>query len=62
MAESPNPDRVLAAALSAGEAKSWVDVVSRQVAALKFGSVQITVHDGRVVQIETSVKVRFDKP
>jgi len=62
MAELPNPDRGLAAALSAVEAKSWLEVVSRQVAALKFGSVQITVHDGRVVQIETSVKVRFDKP
>ena len=62
MAESPNPDRGLAAALSAVEAKSWLEVVSRQVEALKFGSVQITVHEGRVVQIETSVKVRFDKP
>ncbi len=39
----------------------WVDIVERQVRALKFGSVQIMVHDGRVVQIETSSKIRFDK-
>ena len=62
MAESPNPDRGLAAARSAVEAKSWLEVVGRQVAELEFGSVQITVYGGRVVQIETSVKVRFDKP
>lgn len=41
---------------------NWLEVVERQVGALKFGSVQITVQDGRVVQIETSVKVRFDRP
>ena len=42
--------------------QQWLDVVERQVSALKFGSVHITVHEGRVVQIETSVRVRFDKP
>lgn len=41
---------------------SWKELVERQVSALRFGSVLITVHEGRVVQIETSVKVRFDKP
>jgi hypothetical protein len=42
--------------------QQWLDVVERQVNALKFGSVHITVHEGRVVQVETSVRVRFDKP
>ena len=41
---------------------SWQDVVERQVDALRFGSLQITVHEGKVVQIERSVKVRLDKP
>lgn len=45
-----------------GGAESWLEVVERQVGALRFGSVAITVHEGRVVQIETSVKVRFDRP
>ncbi len=40
----------------------WQDVVERQVSALRFGSLQITVHEGKVVQIERSVKVRLDKP
>lgn len=39
----------------------WQDVVERQVSALRFGSLQITVHEGKVVQIERSVKVRLDK-
>ena len=39
----------------------WLEVVEHQVSALKFGSVHITVHEGRVVQVETSVRVRFDK-
>jgi len=40
----------------------WKELVERQVNALRFGSVLITIHEGRVVQVETSVKVRFDKP
>jgi hypothetical protein len=39
----------------------WLEVVRKQVAALRFGVVQITVHDGRVVQVETTERVRFDK-
>lgn len=42
--------------------EGWLKVVERQVEALRFGSVQITVHDGRVVQIEATVKVRLDRP
>ena len=30
------------------------------VRALRYGSVEISVHDGRVVQIETREKVRFE--
>lgn len=41
---------------------NWLDVVNHQVEALRFGSVEITIHEGRVVQVETSTKVRFDKP
>jgi len=58
MAPAINPER----AVAAPEGEAWLEVIERQVKALKFGSVQITVHEGRVVQIETSVKVRFDKP
>lgn len=46
---------------SSKNTRSWLEIVDRQVKSLRFGSVQITVHEGRVVQIETSTKVRFDK-
>lgn len=50
------------AEISSGQSEgNWLEIVERQVRALRFGSVQITVHEGRVVQVETSVKVRFDK-
>ena len=51
--------------LKSGSDKSnlnWIDVVQQQVTSLKFGVVQITVHDGRVVQVETTERLRFDKP
>ncbi len=41
---------------------NWIEVVQQQVSCLRFGVVQITVHDSRVVQIETTERVRFDKP
>lgn len=39
----------------------WLEVVQKQVASLRFGVVQITVHDARVVQVETTERLRFDK-
>ena len=39
----------------------WVGIVAKQVESLKFGVVQITVHESRVVQIEKTEKVRLDK-
>lgn len=40
---------------------NWLEVVAEQIASLRFGVVQIVVHDGRVVQIEKTEKVRLDK-
>jgi hypothetical protein len=37
----------------------WLEVVRQNVANLRFGSVQITVHDGRVTQVESIEKTRF---
>lgn len=42
-------------------AKDWLHVIEEQAMGLRFGSIGITIHDGRVVQIETSSKVRFDR-
>ena len=40
-------------------AEPWLTVVRDKVAAIRFGSVQITVHEGRVTQIEANEKTRF---
>jgi hypothetical protein len=37
----------------------WLEVVSQRVAKLRFGLVQIMVHDGRVTQVESVEKIRF---
>jgi len=37
----------------------WIEVVRKQVESLRFGTVQITVHESRVVQIDTTEKFRF---
>ena len=39
----------------------WLGVVAQQVESLRFGVVQIIVHENRVVQIEKTEKVRLDK-
>ncbi len=40
-------------------AEPWLEVVSRTVASIRFGSVQVTVHEGRVTQVEAVEKMRF---
>jgi hypothetical protein len=44
------------------EYPEWLDLVRRQVSSLKFGTVQITVHDARITQVERVEKVRLDRP
>ena len=46
-------------AASESERKVLTEVL-RAIRALRYGSVQIVVHDARVVQIETTEKKRFD--
>jgi hypothetical protein len=41
---------------------AWLELVREQVDSLKFGTVQITVHDSRVTQVERLEKVRLDRP
>jgi hypothetical protein len=44
------------------EKPDWLEVVRQQVASLRFGVVQIVVHDSQVTQIEKTERVRLDKP
>ncbi len=37
----------------------WMDVVMNKIQNLRFGSVQITVHEGRVTLVESIEKTRI---
>ncbi len=39
---------------------TWLRVVKEQVEAINFGSVENTVHDSKVVQVQRTEKLRLD--
>lgn len=39
--------------------EAWLAIVKQKVEALRFGSVQIVVHEGRVTQVESTEKTRL---
>jgi hypothetical protein len=43
----------------AGIPPEWLRVVQEKVESLRFGVVQLVVHDGRVTQIERTEKTRL---
>lgn len=47
---------------SEGSKIDWLEIVRKNASNLRFGSVQITVHDGRVTQVESIEKTRFVSP
>jgi hypothetical protein len=48
--------------LSERDRSIWLEPLLDAVRQLRFGSVEITVHDGRIVQIERKEKLRFETP
>ncbi|SEO19473.1 YezD family protein [Paenibacillus sp. OV219] len=40
--------------------QEWIERIATQVNGLEYGSVLITVHDGRVVQIDRTERKRFE--
>lgn len=44
---------------SNAEVPSWLEIVRQKVDAMRFGSVQIIVHEGRVTQVESTEKTRL---
>jgi hypothetical protein len=46
---------------SANDRPEWLEIVRRQVASLRYGVVQVVVHDSQVTQIEKTERVRLDK-
>jgi len=41
------------------EFEAWLEIVRQKVGAMRFGSVQIIVHEGRVTQVESTEKTRL---
>ena len=41
---------------------AWLSVVTEKVKSMRYGIVQIVVHDSKVVQIERTERTRFDVP
>jgi hypothetical protein len=39
----------------------WLEMVIQQVGSLRYGVVEIVVHDSRVIQIEKTERLRLDK-
>lgn len=48
-----------AADTSLSQSPVWLDIVRQKVESLRFGVVQIVVHDGKVTQIERTEKTRL---
>jgi hypothetical protein len=52
--------KTIAAAPTRNEsAGPWIQVITQHVQSLRFGIVQIIVHDSKVVQIERTEKIRL---
>jgi hypothetical protein len=43
-------------------AAAWLSVVTEKVKSMRYGIVQIVIHDSKVVQIERTERTRFDVP
>ena len=41
------------------DTEPWLEIVRKKVDAMRFGSVQIIVHEGRVTQVESTEKTRL---
>ena len=44
-----------------GDELKWLELVIQHVGSLRYGIVEIVVHDSRVIQIEKTERVRLDK-
>ncbi|MCX6953823.1 MAG: YezD family protein [Verrucomicrobia bacterium] len=49
----------VAGGVSSAATPDWISLVREKVEGLRFGVVQLTVHDGRVTQIERTEKTRL---
>jgi hypothetical protein len=43
------------------EEPAWLSLVAGQISSLKYGVIQVVVHDSRVIRIERTEKLRLDR-
>ncbi len=55
------PNQIAVSKQTSGE-PGWVELVRQHVGSLRYGFVQIVVHDAQVTQIEKTERVRLQKP
>ena len=39
----------------------WLERIAKTIEGIKFGTVQIIIHNGKIMQIEKTEKLRFDQ-
>jgi hypothetical protein len=44
-----------------GDDSKWIELVIQQIRSLRYGVVEIIVHDSRVIQIEKTERLRLEK-
>jgi hypothetical protein len=60
---APQPDHEVADPFTEPSAAApWLTVVAEKVKTIRYGVVQIVVHDSKVVQIERTERTRFEVP
>ena len=40
--------------------ETWVEIIKEKLGGLRYGQILLTVHDGRIVQIEKTEKTRLE--
>ena len=58
-AQGAREDGTHAVNSSSGSDAAWVELVRKNVEAIKFGSVQITVNDSQVTELAVAEKINF---
>lgn len=43
------------------EAPQWLDIVRQSVEGVRFGRVEIVIHEGRVIQVDTTRRTRLSQ-
>ena len=57
---TPNPNKTPGANANADAGTGpWIEIVRKHVDSMRHGAVEIVIHDGRVVEIKRSERVRL---